>query len=80
MQSKGKPGSLVRGWCRKFGYILARKANGARKGNVTSRTGGIRRSQVCGSDLMAIETALYHSEADLHSLATDGVASFASEC
>ena len=79
MQSKGKIGSLVRGWCRKFGYILAGKTHGSRKRNVTGSTTRIRRRQVCGPDLMAVETALHHSEADLHSLATNCVASFASE-
>lgn len=80
MQSESKTRSLVRGWYWKFGYILARKAHGARKRDVTGCTTAVRCGQVCGSDLMAVETALHHCEADLHSLATQCVASFAGEC
>ena len=79
MQSEGKTRSLVRGWHRKFGYILPRKAHGASERDVTGCTAAVGRGQVCGSDLMAVETALHHREADLHSLATECVASFAGE-
>ena len=74
MQSECKARSFVRGWYRKFGYIPAREAHGARKRDVTGCTAAVRRGQVCGSDLMAVETALHDSQADLHPLASKRVA------
>ena len=79
MQSEGKITLFVRGWHRKFGHVLAGKANCAGERDVTCCTAAVRRGKVRGLDLMAIQAALHDSKANLHSLAAECVACFASE-
>ena len=74
MQILGEPGALVRLWYRKFGDVLSGETHGARKWDVTGRTGAVRRGQVRSLNLMAVEAALHHGQANFHPLAAEGVA------
>jgi hypothetical protein len=79
VQLKGKTRALVRRRLRKLGHILPGQERGAWQWQVTGSTAGVGCRQVSGSNLVTVETALYHRQAHAHPLAPLGVARLASQ-